>query len=943
MKGKWLFTLLMTLCLMLSTLTAIIPDEIRDLPLPTNPDLLTGKLANGLTYYIMANKNPENRAEFRLFVDAGSVNEDEDQQGLAHFTEHMAFNGTKNLAKSEMVDYLSSIGMGYYNGLNGMTSYDFTVYMFKLPTDNQEQLRKGMLILSDMAHQVSFEPEEIERERGVIIEEWRMGQDAQSRISNAQNAVRFDGSLYANRSPIGTYEVLSTFEHDTLKRFYRDWYRPDNQSVVIIGDFDPTAMLALVTEYFGAIPARENPRQAVKHYVPDNHEPQVVVVTDREFPMNILNVMWKKPVESQQTLGALYDVMRGYLFFGMFNNRLEELSKSADPPFSYAYSYDSPLIRTLSGATVFAMLSEGKAQTALRTILTEALRIDRYGFTNSEFERARVELLRIIEQAVAAKDTRDSDEMTWEYLPTLTHGYPVVSAEQMQELTEMMLEFMTLEEVNALAAQLISDENMFISFAAPEKKGAVYPTEAELLTVVNTVSSSEIEAYADQTVDEPLMAELPKAGKIKSETRLKRGDLTKWKLSNGIVVYAKKTNFKSDEVLLSAISPGGYSKLGETDVAAAVMLTGYISEGGFGNFDSISLRKATTGKIAEINLSLGLNSEGFNASCSPQDMEIMFQMLHQYGVNPRFEQRSFASFIQRRRSRILDRMLNPESVFFDELNSAAYNYHPYYKSVTAKDIDQVSLEQMQRIFTHRFSDYSDFTFFVVGNYDEARLKEYLATYVATLPAGGRKERYTDLGIEASKGHKEIVFYKGESDRSFVAHFTAGYAPITEENSVGMSALVYLLNEKLRENIREQRSGVYFIQAWNTVDPFPRPNYTLRTMMACSPDRVEELNQAIFATLDSIRAGAFDEKYVSAAKATLQTSMEERLRTNDYWLYTMQNNLWRGRTLDAFLDFPELYSKLDKATIVKAANRFLSFDDNTLSVIMLPEQKPEIKE
>ncbi|MDZ4183113.1 MAG: insulinase family protein, partial [Candidatus Cloacimonadaceae bacterium] len=381
-----------------------------------------------------------------------------------------------------------------------------------------------------------------------------------------------------------------------------------------------------------------------------------------------------------------------------------------------------------------------------------------------------------------------------------------------------------------------------------------------------------------------------------------------------------------DEVLLSAISPGGISKLGERDVIAAGMLSGYVSEGGFGNFDSISLRKATTGKIADVRLSLGLNSEGFNASCSPQDMEIMFQMLHQYGVNPRFEQRSFSSFIQRHRSRILDRMLNPESVFYDELNSAAYDYpsYPYSKSVTAKDVDQVTLEQLQSIFTQRFSDYSDFTFFVVGNYDEARLKEYLKTYVATLPAKGRKERYTDLGIEASKGHKEVVFYKGESDRSFVAHFTAGYAPITEENSVGMSALVYLLNEKLRENIREQRSGVYFIQAWNTVDPYPRPNYTLRTMMACSPERVAELNLAIFATLDSIRAGAFDEKYVSAAIATLQSSMEERLRTNDFWLYTMQNNLWRGRPLVAFLDFPELYRKLDKDTIVKAANRYLSF-------------------
>ncbi|MDP3114493.1 MAG: insulinase family protein [Candidatus Cloacimonadaceae bacterium] len=940
MNRKRLFTLLMLFGLMLTTLTAIIPNENRSIPLPRDPELMSGKLTNGLTYYIMANGNPKNRAELRLFVNAGSVNEDSDQLGLAHFTEHMAFNGTKNFAKSEMVDYLSSIGMGYHSGLNGMTSYDFTVYMFKLPTDDLEKMRKGMLILSDMAHQVSFEPVEIERERGVIIEEWRLGQSAQSRISNAQNAVRFAGSRYAERSPIGTYEVLSTFDHDTLKRYYRDWYRPDNQSVVIIGDFDPSAMLALVQEYFGKIPARENPRPLEHFFAEENIAPQIVVTADREFPMTILNVMWKKPVEPMQSFGDYHDKLRSNLYYSMFNTRLEEHSKSADPPFSFAYSYDEPLIRTLSAATVFAVVTEGKTEAALRTILAEADRIERRGFVQSEFDRAKIKTLRAAVQAVAEKKTRESDDMTWSLFGTLAHGYAALSPEQEETLIKSLLDSITLEEVNAVAAQLISDKNMFVSLAAPDKKSAVYPTEAELLAIVNSVSGSETAEYADQIVDEPIIAQIPTPGKIKSETLIRRSGVSRWTLSNGIVVYAKKTNFKNDEVLLTAISPGGYSQQPESEIAAGQMLSDYVMEGGFGNFDSVSLSKALAGKVADISLSLGLNSEGFNASCSPQDLELMFQMLHQYGVNPRFEQKSFNSFVQRNRSRYQDRMLNPENVFFNELNAASYNYHPYRKSTTAEDIDQITLEQMRGMFTERYADFSDFTFFVVGNYDEALLKDYLKTYVATLPAKGRMERYKDVGMRTVKGHKEIVFYKGESDRSFVSHFISGDFRFSDENSVSMSALVYVLNEKLRENIRELRSGVYFIQAWNGLDIYPKPFYTLQTVMACSPERVEELNLAIFATMDSIRAGAFDDKYVAAARATLQKSYEERIRTNNYWLYSMQTNLWRKRPLDGFLNLPALYAKLDKATIVQAANRYLSFDKNRLTMIMLPEQKSE---
>ncbi len=912
-----------------------IPAELLQLPLQMDPAILSGQLENGLSYHILANPKPENKAELRLSINVGSVNEDDDQRGLAHFTEHMAFNGTKSFAKSEMVNYLSSIGMGYSNGLNGMTGYDNTTYTFKLPTDDQVKLRKGLQILSEMAWQVSFDPAEIERERGVIIEEWRLGQSADQRVSDAQNAVFLAGSRYAERSPIGTFEVLSTFPHEALKRFYTDWYRPDLQTVVVVGDFDPQQILALIQEFFGPIPARTNPRPRQDFYVPDNLTPQAVVVTDPEYTANDLSVMWKKPVQTFQNLGDYLASLRRTLFYEMLNTRLDELSKQADPPYSYAYGYEYSILRTMSAAYVSANFTAGKAETALSTLLTETERVQRYGFLPTEFERAKLNYKRRVERDVAGKNTRDSDMLAWRLIFTVNNNNVFMSPDQALELVEAFLETITLDEVNSLVAQLIPEKNMCVSIGAPAKEGLAYPTQERLLEIVSNATAQQIGPYEDKVVNEPLMPAIPASRNLKKESFDAANGVQTWVLANGATVYAKQTDFKDDEVLLFATSPGGYSQYPAADIPAAKLLPDYVAESGFGNFDAISLDKAKVGKVARAGLDLSLTSEGFNGSCSPQDLEVMFQMIHQYGTNARFDDAEFASFIQRTKAYYDNYNLEPMNVFGDKLGSAIYGGNPYTISLAEADLDAVKLADLERIYRDRWGDFSDFSFVIVGNFDAARLRELCNTYLANLPTQGRKEKARDVGLNPVQGKSKIQLRQGQSERSFASLITNAKYSFNARNSVLLDALMHVVNEKLRENIRENLSGVYVVQAVPNTSNYPRPHIQVFTFMACSPARVDELNAATEATLDSLRRGLIDERYLASARATLQQVHSEMIRSNRYWGSQMASNLKQGLPLTQGIAETG-FSAINRKSVAKAARKYLNYGRNQLTLVMLPE-------
>mgnify|MGYP000846021838 FL=1 len=938
MKVFWLSIL----CLTFSLAFAQLPEQVAGIALPQDPDILSGSLDNGIRYYIMQNPKPANRAELRLFVDAGSILEDEDQKGLAHFTEHMAFNGTQNFGKSEVVDYLASIGMGFANGLNAMTSYDFTMYQLKIPTDNREQLEKGFLILSDMAHQVSFTEEELERERGVIIEEWRMGQGADSRISDAVSKVRFAGSRYAERSPIGTYEVLNNFTRDDILRFYEDWYRPDLQSVLVVGDLPREDALELVERYFGDIPAKENPRPREVFQVPNYPEARAVVATDPEYPYSSISASWSREHSSIQTVGDFFESLKETLFFDMLNFRLEELTNLEDPPFSRAYAYSGSMLKGLSSTELSAITGTGRNSEALRTLLTEAERIRRHGFLPAELDRAKVRVMRNLERSAVQSITRDSGTIVWSMFGSLIHNNANMSAQQEMELASQMLPGIDLKSVNQVIDDLITPENLTISYTSTDKEGMLHPTEADLLAVYSEVMQSEISPYEGIEINEPLMAELPQSGQIIKRKKLPKSGIEVWTLSNGIKIYAKQTDFKQDEVLLSAKSIGGYSRYELDEARAAKILSSYLDQSGLGNFDAIALSHLMAGKIAQANVNINFYDEGFEGQASPKDLETLFQLVHQLGTNPRFDATSLSSFINRTKPMLENRSGNPEYAFFDSLNAYSTNHHPMADMLKAEHFDNLTLELLQNVHQDRFADFSDFVFFIVGNFDTKELEGYVNTYLASLPKARRKDQKVDAGLRYSDTVKEIRFQKGSSESAHVAHSINGKIKLNDANRVAMSATLMVLNEKLRENIRENLSGVYAIQAWQDYRDFPKEGYSITIYMACDPARVDELNEAIFATVDSLRSGRFDERYVSNAKAVLQKRFEENMMNNRYWLNRMVENTFGRENTDSFLKYPKLYDKIDKKLISKTAQKYLDYQQNKLSLIMTPERTMDLK-
>jgi len=931
---KRIYLGLILICCILN-LGAIIPPEYTSYPLQQDPEVISGTLDNGLKYYIKQNAKPEKRLELRLYINAGSIVEDDDQRGLAHFVEHMAFNGTKNFPRTEMVDYLTSIGMGYHNGLNGGTSYDYTVYEFKLPTDDENKVRKGISILSDIAWQVSFEPSEIERERGVIQEEWRLGQSAQQRIQDQIDKVRFAGSRYAERNPIGTIENIKTFKQESLIRYYQDWYRPDLETVFIVGDCDPQKMESLVKEYFGIIPKRENPRPRLSYPVPDNIEPRAVTVLDKEQPYTMLRSTWKVKTAPVTDLISLYNEMKQDLFFTMVNSRLQELSQQPDPSFSYAYMYNANWLQGFNATDCIMIANEGRSEDAFRTLITELARIRQYGYQSAELERAKQIMIRQAEKWVADKPTMDSEDVIWELLNAVMSGDTIISAEFYEQMLKGLINEIALSEVNDIVDDVITSENLTLSLAGTDKPGANYPSQEELLAIYHQAITQELEPWEDITVNEPLLETIPQPGKINKEKVFPKSGIKQWKLSNGVTIYSKKTDFKADEVILVAQSPGGKAKLKPEDYKAAEIITQYFDVSGFGNFDAPALQKALAGKIVYVYPTISTYYEGWRGSCSPQDLELMFQLLYQYNYAPRFNEEAFSTAVASTRAWIQNRLLEPSNAFFDTLFVLMFNNHPLKRNLHPEELDSITLKQVKDIFQERFGDYTDFTFYVVGNFDEEQLKNYCQTYLANLPVKGRKEKMTDVGIRAFTGKKEITFNKG-TERSFVSNVTNNKASISPQNNVQQSALQMIAYEKLRENVRENMSGAYVVEIQSSYDYMPEPGIFTFTWMGCNPERARELNAATFTTLDSLKNGLFADKYIESTKTTLHKKYEENIKSNRYWVNNMSENISHNLPIDCFLDYPALYDKLNKKAITKTAKQYYVFDKSLLTVYMFPE-------
>ena len=907
------------------------PDSV----LPVDPKVTLGTLDNGLRYVIRPNAKPENRAELRLALDVGSILETDAEQGLAHFAEHMAFNGTTHFEKQELWSYLESVGLRTGADLNAHTSFDETVYKLTVPLDSVQVVEQAFQIFEDWAHGITFDGEEIEKERGVVIEEWRRGQGAGLRMLYKQLPVLFADSRYAERIPIGQKAVLDTFHHDTLRGFYRRWYRPDLMGFVAVGDFEPAWMESLITEYMGRVPAAGEPTMRPEAPVPDHEETLFAIVTDPEATSNVVRVMHKEDPSDDSTRGAYRQRLMESLYHGMLNRRLYELTTRAEPPFLGAFSGGYYSVRTKEMIQLAAGVENNGFDSGLEALLTEAERVRQHGFTATELARQKKEQLRAMEQSWRERDKLQSRGFAAEYIRHLLEDEPIPGIEGEYQLHQELLPTISLEEVNELAGEWTGGGNRVITVTAPDREGVGVPTEEELLATLEMVAARPVEAYVDQGADLPLLPDEPTPGSVASRAEIPELGVTRWELSNGVRVFLKSTDFKNDQILFAAYSPGGHSLVEDGEFVAASTAATVVTEGGLGNFDKVGLIKWLSGKVVSVSPYVSELEEGLSGSASPQDAETMFQMIHAYFTATRSDSAAFASLHTRLRAWLENRSADPETAFADTVSVTMSQYHHRARPWSLAMLDELDLEASVRIFRDRFADASDFTFIFVGNFTAEALEPLVDRYLASLPAPERGESWRDVDMDPPAGVVRKVVRAGLEPKSQTRIlFTGPFDFDVRADRVQLSLMAQAFQIKLREVLREDLGGTYSVGVRASLSHWPEERYQLRVSFGSDPERAEELTAVVFDQIDSLRSSGLDSTYVERVREIRRREHEVALKENNWWLGSLRYADTHGIDPLLILD-RSLVEGLTAADVHRLAQRFDT--GNYAQFVMMPAQ------
>jgi zinc protease len=910
-------------------------------PIPLDPTIVTGELENGLRYFVKQNSRPEGRAELRLVVNAGSILEDDDQLGLAHLVEHMAFNGTENFEKQELVNYLESIGMEFGPSINAYTSFDETVYMLRVPTDDPDILATAFQILEDWAHGVSFDPEEIDKERGVVIEEWRLGLGAGSRIRDQQLPVILHESRYADRLPIGDPEILATFPHERLTQFYEDWYRPDLMAIVAVGDFDPSEVEQAIRSHFAGLTAPADPRRRQAFPVPDHQETLFTVATDPEATSTSLAVLYKHPAQPKGTAFTYRQGLIESLYNRMLNNRLFEIVQQPGAPFAFAASGQGSFARGTEIYQLFAGVPEGNVLPAMEAVLLEAERVARFGFTASEIEREKVDLLRGLQRAYAERENQESAALAAEYIRHFLDGEPVPGIDAEYALAEALLPTISLAEVNAVATILLSDENRVVTVDGPEKPGLAWPTEEELAGVFASVEASILEPYRDAVSDQPLVAELPVGSPVVREGMIEGVEVTEWVLQNGVRVLLKPTDFKDDEVLVSAWSWGGYSLSAVEDHASASAADLLTSQMGLGEFSVVDLQKQLAGVVAGVQPSIGPYTEGLSGSASPQDLETLFQLIYLHFTAPRRDPDAFQALMARFDAALANIESSPQAAFQDTLALTMAQHHPRVQPVSREWLDGLDMDLAVDFFADRFADASDFTFVFAGALDLETMRPLVEQYLGGLPSTGRTESWEDMGIEAPTGVVERTVRKGVEPQSQTVIAFTGDFDWTRENRLGMRTLAGALEIRLRELLREELGGTYGVGVSGGYDSVPRASYDFRIQFGSDPARTDELVESMFAEIRDFQENGPTADEIQTVLEQERRSRETNLQQNGWWVGQIVGATRYDTDLTLLLDM-SLLDDVTPESVQEDARRYLRFD-NYVRVTLLPETEPGVSD
>lgn len=894
--------------------------------MPLNPAVTVGKLDNGLQYYIMENNTPENRAELQIVVKAGSVQEDDDQKGLAHFIEHMCFNGTTNFPKNELVSFLESTGMRFGGDVNANTGFDRTYYLLTIPMDKEGMVDDAFQVLEDWMAHVSFDQDELDKERQVILEEWRVYRGAQDRVQKAHLPYLLWGSKFVDRLPIGDTAVILNAPRDAFLRYYKEWYRPNISAVIAVGDFDKNEIEKKIISHFGKL---ENPIKArlrTEEEVPLHDDILISIAKDKELPMPRIDITFKHQGMGKGTYAAYINSLKENLVSGMLSMRFQEYMQDPDSPFSLgAFGQIGDFLAGLKAAMLIGIPKNDKFNEALETLLMEGYRAKKHGFSQSELDRMKTQIMTFYESAYKEKANTKSKDYATELYAYFYEGEGAPGIDIELDIVKEVLPDITLEDVNKVMSEAIRDKAVVITVSAPDKADVKVPTEKEILAIYNKVKNMDIAAYEDVSTDKPLMSQIPTPGKVTDEENISDVNITEWKLSNGAKVILKKTDFKEDEILFRAYSPGGYSLAPQNNYYSATNASAIVDAAGISEFDSPTLTKMLTGKKLTLSPFISELTEGFQGSTSPDDIETFMQLLHLYFTNPREDAKSFEAFKQRMKQNIENSKKNPQSVLNDSISVIMSNYHYTRKPSELSDLEKIDLKAAYEFYKSRFETANDFTFIFVGNFDNTEMKKMVETYIASLPTNNRNEKWKDVGRRMPSGSIIKEVKKGIEPKSTVRLFITDESTYTQEEEFALGSMAEVLNIRLREVIREDKGGVYGIGAFARLDKYPYENYQVIVYFGTAPDKVDDLISSVKDVFQEVIAGEFDDIYIDKAKEIMKRERETSLKENRYWLNNIYEYYWMDMSITDFLKYESMVESIDKDMVVDAAKKYLKMN------------------
>lgn len=903
--------------------------------LKLDPEVKTGVLPNGIKYFIRKNSKPENRAELRIAINTGSNNESDEQQGLAHFTEHMAFNGTKSFPKNDLVDYLESIGTKFGPHLNAYTSFDETVYMLQVPTDKPEAVEKGFVILNEWASALTFDSLEIEKERGVIMEEWRLGQGAQERMRQVYWPKLFAGSRYASRLPIGKTEVIEKFKHKQIKQYYQDWYKPEMMAVVAVGDFDPLKIEALIQEKFGKIPSGNAKIKPVVWEVPDQSGIQAAVAKDKENQYSVVQVIYKLPPTELKTDADYRNMIIRNIYTNILNSRLDEIRQKPDAPFVYAAVNYGSLVRTKDSYSCYAVVKDGDCEKGLDALVSENQRLKKFGFTTSEFERQKNSMLKEMESFYNERSKTESRAFVEEYIQYYLTGDAAPGIAEEYEMYKKFLPGIQLAEVNALSEGWMGNEkNVMLIALLPEKEGLKAPEENGLIEQYKKSLNNKVEAYVDQVSTEPLIPSSlePVAGKVVSEKNNSEFGITEWVLSNGLKVILKPTDFKNDEIIMSSFAFGGVSLAENEDLLSAVFADQIVERSGLGSMNSTQLGKFLEEKIAGVYPSISDISQGLSGSSTPGDFTTLLQMSYLYFTGIRNDKEAFQNMMTEQRVSLENRGASPDQLFRDTIAYVMSGYNPRNRPLTVSSLEKINHEKALKFFKERFSDPSAFTFIFCGNFEPAKIKASIEKYLGGIPVAGKNQGFVNRNHKRASGNLSRVIKKGSEPRSTVSLKWNIYTPVGIKEKNEISALVKLMSISLRENLREDKSGVYGVSVFPTLKRIPEGYSEITVSFGCSPMNVDLLVKAAKEEIMAAQSKDCTEKNVQKVKEILLRELETSKKENSYWINAISQSVIYGDDLSGINAYEKWINSISGKDFKDWANKY--FPDNQFKQFVL---------